>query len=54
MAYEPDEIKAINDLFGEPPEYPMQEYFEEEKREESKPTKKWFSLANLQNQEMPF
>ncbi|MEL7037745.1 MAG: hypothetical protein AAFO04_19280 [Cyanobacteria bacterium J06592_8] len=54
MAFEPDEIKAINDLFGEPPEYPMQEYFEEERIEESKPTKKWFSLSNLQNQEMPF
>lgn len=28
-------------------EYPMAEYFEEEKREESKPKKKWISLADL-------
>ncbi len=29
------------------PEYPMQEYHEQEKEQESKPQKKWISLGDL-------
>ncbi len=51
--YTVEEQQAMNSLFydeKQEPEYPMQEYFEEEKTEESKPTKKkWLSLEDLQS-----
>ncbi|MEA5498022.1 hypothetical protein [Limnoraphis robusta] len=55
--YTIEEQQAMNSLFVDDksePEYPMQDYFEEEKAEESKPAKKkvWLSLNDLQ--EMPF